>query len=401
MTHSLLTSDPPVVLDARVTTDTGGGPEKTILNSPRFLAPLGYRMVCAFMHPPGDPGFQEQRRKAERWRAPLVSVPDRGPWDLRVLRQMLALCRRERVRIWHAHDYKSNTLGLLLKPFWPMRLVTTVHGWGVLGPRLPLYYRIDRRCLPRYERVVCVSEKLYEECLECGVDRRRCVLVENGIDTEEFRRHHGRDEAKRRLGIPPGRWLIGAAGRLSAEKGFDLLIRCVDDLARRGLDVGLVIVGKGEEGAALRGLVTDLRLADRVHLAGYQADLRPFYEAMDAYALSSYSEGLPNVLLEAMALEVPVVATRVGGVPRLITDGENGLLVQPHRGEDLSCALLRLRGNHDLRAYLARAGRRTIEDQYSFGVRMRNLAAMYDELLTRRRRTTTAEAAPRRALVAT
>jgi glycosyltransferase involved in cell wall biosynthesis len=358
-------------------------------------------MLCAFMHPPGDPGFDQQRRKAQRWRAPLVSVPDRGPLDWHVLRQLLDLCRRERVRVWHGHDYKSNALGLLLKPFWPMRLVTTVHGWGVLGPRLPIYYRIDRRCLPRYERVICVSEKLYQECLECGVPRRRCVLVENGIDTEEFRRRSDRTEAKRRLGIPPGRWLVGAAGRLSAEKGFDLLIRCVDRLVRQGLDVGLVIVGKGEEDAALTRLVAELGLADRVRLAGYHADLRPFYEAMDAYALSSYSEGLPNVLLEAMALEVPVVATRVGGVPRLIADGDNGLLVAAQRGEELAAALARLRGDPALQARLGRAGRRTIEDQYSFAARMDKLAAIYDGMLGEARRETTPTTAPRRVALGT
>src|SRR4051812_43946618 len=122
-------SEMPVVLDTRVVTGTGGGPDKTILNSPRFLSGAGYRMICAYMHPPGDPGFAEITRKAEAWGAPLVSVPDRGPWDLKVTSRLLGLCRRERVAIWHGHDYKSNVLGLLLRPFWPMRLVTTVHGW--------------------------------------------------------------------------------------------------------------------------------------------------------------------------------------------------------------------------------------------------------------------------------
>src|SRR5437660_11805420 len=98
----------PVVLDARVVTGSGGGPEKTILNSPRFLLPLGYRMVCAYLHPPGDPGFEVLRQKAEQLQAPLESILDRGPWDWRVVTKLLALCRRERVAIWHGHDYKSN-----------------------------------------------------------------------------------------------------------------------------------------------------------------------------------------------------------------------------------------------------------------------------------------------------
>src|SRR5262249_14595914 len=140
LAHSMIASEvpfrtrhgrgrPPVVLEVRVVKGSGGGPDKTILNSPRCLAAAGYRTVCAYMHPPGDPGFEQLRQKAERWQAPLVSVPDRGFWDWKVVPLLLNLCRRERVTIWHGHDYKSNLLGLLLRRFWPMRLVTTVHGW--------------------------------------------------------------------------------------------------------------------------------------------------------------------------------------------------------------------------------------------------------------------------------
>src|SRR5262249_28420403 len=88
-----------VVLDTRVVCGTGGGPDKTILNSPRFLAPHGYRMLCAYMHPPGDPGFEELRRKARAWGAPLIALPDRGPWEWTLPGELLRICRRERVAI--------------------------------------------------------------------------------------------------------------------------------------------------------------------------------------------------------------------------------------------------------------------------------------------------------------
>src|SRR5262249_14967913 len=157
------------VLHTRVTNGSGGGPDKTILNSPRFLT-ASYRLLCAYMHPPGDRGFDKLRTKAALWRAPLLSVPDRGPWDWQVATELLRIGRKEQVSIWHGHDYKSNALGLLLRRFWPMHLITTVHGWGVEDTRrAPLYYRIDRLCLPRYDRVICVSEDLRDQCLSCGV----------------------------------------------------------------------------------------------------------------------------------------------------------------------------------------------------------------------------------------
>ena len=86
-----------VVFDARVVTGSGGGPDKTILNSPRFLAEHGYRNLCGYLYPPGDPGYDEIRRKAAKYEAPLVSIPDRGPFDWRVVRDLVRICRRERV----------------------------------------------------------------------------------------------------------------------------------------------------------------------------------------------------------------------------------------------------------------------------------------------------------------
>jgi glycosyltransferase involved in cell wall biosynthesis len=375
-----------VVLETRVVSGSGGGPDKTILNTPRFLTPWGYRTLCAYMHPPGDPGFEQLRSRAQAWQAPLLPVADRGPWDWRVVTRLLDICRRERVIIWHGHDYKSNALGLLLQRFWPMRMVTTVHGWVQYTARTPLYYGIDRLCLRFYEKVLCVSEDLYRRCRGSGIPAGRCQLIENGIDLNEYTRRRSQAAAKARLGLEAGRLLIGAAGRLSAEKGFDLLIRAVDRLLQGGRDVALVILGEGGERAALEALIGRLGRADRVRLAGYCADLPGWYEAMDVFALSSLREGLPNVLLEAMALEVPVVATRVAGVPRLVEHEANGLLVDSGSADALAGALDRLLGDPPLRERLARAGRRTVEGRYSFAARMRKIAALYDTLLGRNER---------------
>lgn len=373
-----------VVLDVRVVTGSGGGPDKTILNSPRFLAAAGYRNLCAYMHPPSDPGFEEVRRRARELEAPLVPIPDRGPWDLSVLSRLLATCRREGVAIWHGHDYKSDLIGLLLRRRWPMKLVTTVHGWGVQATRrTPLYNRIDRLCLPHYDRVIAVSEDLRAGCLAAGVPEARCPLIENGIDLGRYRRDRTTEQAKAALGLPPDRLLVGAVGRLSGEKGFDLLIEAVDRLASGGLDVGLMIVGEGPQRPQLEARVARLGRPDRFHLPGFRADTLPLYQAMDAFALSSLSEGLPNVLLEAMALSVPVVATQIAGVPRLIRDGEDGLLVEPGSPEALAAALARLLGDGPLRDRIGPRGRQVVEARYCFEARMRRIAALYDDLLGR------------------
>jgi glycosyltransferase involved in cell wall biosynthesis len=371
------------VLEARVVTQTGGGPDKTILNSPRFLTAAGYDTICAYMHPPADPGFEQLRLRARTCRAALRSISDRGPLDWRVAVELLRICRAERVSIWHGHDYKSNVLGLFLRRFWPMRLVTTVHGWDKDTRLAQFYFAIDRLCLPHYERVICVSEELLSQCLDCGVPAERCVLVENAIDPESYRRRQNITEAKTALGFSPERFLIGAVGRLSSEKGYDILIRSVNSLLRAGLPVNLAIAGEGDQRRCLQSLVDELDCGKHVRLLGYRDDPREVFEALDIYALSSLHEGLPNALLEAMALEVPVVATRVGGVGRLIRHEDNGLLVEPGSAAELASALTRLHGDSELRGRCRRAGRATVETAYSFPERMQKIRALYDALLGR------------------
>jgi glycosyltransferase involved in cell wall biosynthesis len=207
------------------------------------------------------------------------------------------------------------------------------------------------------------------------------VLLENGIDTTVFCPRLSRAEAKQGLGIPPERLVIGAVGRLSPEKGFDLLIHAVDQLLHAGHDVELLIAGEGSERTALQALVSKLGRQERIWLLGYVADVRDLYEAVDVFALSSYREGLPNVVLEALAMEVPVVATSVAGVPHLIRHGENGLLVELGQCESLTAALASVLADAELRSRLASAGRSTVEMGYSFSARMERLRTWYDALL--------------------
>jgi glycosyltransferase involved in cell wall biosynthesis len=371
----------PLVLHARVVDGTGGGPDKTILNSPRHLRSLGYECQCLYLRPPGDERFRVLQERAQRWEAPLVVLDDRGIWDLSVIRRTLEVCRRERVAIWHGHDYKSNLLGLLVQRRHPMRLVTTAHGWVHHTRRTGLYYALDRWAMRRYERVICVSQDLADECRRFGVPPDRVVQIDNAIDVEEFARRQSIAEAKRRLGWPAERLLIGAVGRLAEEKGFDVLIRAVARLAADGRDVGVAIAGDGPELDRLSQLVSELGVADRVRLLGFVADPPAFYEAMDVYALSSRREGLPNVLLEAMALEVPIVATRVAGVPKLVDDGVSGHLIPAEDLGALVATLGQLCDDAALRRRLGQAGRETVVSRFSFTARMAKIAAVYDDVL--------------------
>jgi glycosyltransferase involved in cell wall biosynthesis len=373
----------PRVLHLRTVSGKGGGPEKTLLNSPRFLRGA-YELRLAYIRPAADPEYDMPER-ARAMGVDLVDIPERGPADPRTLARLAGEIRRFRPAILHAHDYKTDILSVVLGRLLRVPVVmTTLHGYVTRGGRLEVYYRADRWALRRMDHAIAVSEDLHGLLAGIGVPPGRCSLVENAIDADQYRRTGPAAAAKARLGLDPDRPVVGAVGRLSPEKGFDVLIRAAGRLRAAGLDPQVIIAGEGRQRGDLEALAGGLGLGGRVHLLGHRADTPALYEAMDAYALSSLREGLPNALLEAMAMEVPVVATRVAGVPRLVEDGAGGLLVAPGSEDDLTRALARLLGDPELRARLGRGGRAAVAGRYSFEARMQKVRALYDELLGQR-----------------
>ncbi len=382
MRSSSSSADPITALEVRVVTGSGGGPEKTILNTPRFLRDLGYETICTYMHPPQDPGFEVLRRRAAELDAPLVGIPDRGIRDVKVISKIAKLCRQHNVKIWHGHDYKSNLLGLLLRPFHRMKLVTTVHGWVNHEGNMPLYSKLDRWCLPYYHHVICVSEDLHAECSNLRIRPQRLSLIENAIDETQFCRSTDRATAKALYNLPTDRLTIGAVGRLAEEKGFHLLLPAFAQLLSEGHSLTLAIAGEGTARAAIEQQIQELGIDDHVHLLGFQENTQQLFQAFDIFCLSSLREGLPNVLLEALACEVPSVATDLPGVRQVIAQpNQQGLIVPPGNIEALTVALRQLIVSKTQRDTLATAGRQRILDHFSFANRMRHIAQIYNNLL--------------------
>jgi glycosyltransferase involved in cell wall biosynthesis len=368
------------VLHVRIVSGTGGGPEKTILNSPRHFLGSRYRETACWLHSPGDPGIAQIEESARARGCPFLAVEDPHPYDVRTLSRLAAICRERGIAIWHGHDYKSNLFGVLLARLCDLKLATTVHGWVKHTAKTPLYFAVDRFALRRYGEVVAVSQDLFDECLRIGVPRGHLSLIENAIDTEEYRRRRPPSTSTLRS-LPPGRLLVGAVGRLSEEKGFHVLIGAVERAIDAGCDLELWIAGEGDQEARLRAQIAASRHAGRMQLLGFRSDALALFEAMDVFALSSIREGLPNVVLEAMAMEVPVLATRCGGLEAFGRDGEDMLLVDPSSVEALARALARLAGDPILRSRLARAARTRVETELGFARRMERFRGVYDRLV--------------------
>ncbi|WP_235033361.1 glycosyltransferase family 4 protein [Rubripirellula obstinata] len=394
MSESISLSDPPnakpkpLILHTRIVNGVGGGPEKTILNSPRFLRPLGFDSACLYLYPDGDRGIESLQQSATENEAELIAWPDGSAIDFEMVEKLHQFCRQRNVAIWHAHDYKTNVLGLLVRRKWPMKLVTTTHGWCITNRKSWCYATAGRICLPFYDSVIAVSEDLYRSGRRWGLYRDHVQLISNAIDTKDYRRDTSSKEARQRftnqnpVSAPSdGSFLIVALGRLTIEKGFSYLIDAVDLLCKEKIPVTLWIGGEGPLRQDLEGQIERLGLADHVTLLGHVADPRTLLQTADAFVLSSVTEGLPNVLLEAMSLEVPIVSTNVGGIARLIDDRIHGLLVASRQPDELAEAVEELIASKHLQERMTSAARTRIENEFDFGIRMQKIAAIYQRLL--------------------
>lgn len=373
----------PKVLHLRTISGKGGGPEKTILNSPRFLEGK-YTLRVAYIRPGDDPQF-DIPEKAARLGVDLVDLPEWGPVDLRTVWRLAQEIKDFQPDILHAHDYKTNILAALLGRWFRIPTMTTLHGYVSRGGRLEMYYSLDRWALRKMDHIITVSEDLFRHVADLNIPLEKCTLIENAIDTLSYSRTQSIEEAKRKMGLNPNRLVIGAVGRLAREKGFDLLIQAVHQLWQVGLKADLILVGDGDQKLQLENLIRELDATDYIHLLGYRTDTLELYQGMDVFVLSSLREGLPNVVLEAMALEVPVIATRIAGVPRVITHEENGLLVEPDSKEELVQALSQMVKDESLRKRLGKAGRETVEKRFSFSNRMKKVQGVYGALLKRKK----------------
>jgi len=218
-------------------------------------------------------------------------------------------------------------------------VVTSCRGSDInLIARSPIRGRLIAWSLRRCARVFSVSAALRERIVDMGVSGERVVVVSNGIDTDRFR-PMDRSSARKALGQPVAGKAIVAVSRLGPEKGIDVLVRALSMLEDRS--VRLVVVGDGPEEPMLKSLVTQLGLDDRVSFAGDRPhdEVPTWIASGDIFALPSRFEGYPNAVVEALACGRPVVASRVGGVPEIITAPDLGITVESDEPDALARAL--------------------------------------------------------------
>lgn len=374
------------MLELRSVRGTGGGPEKTILAGARLAAPDIAVTVC-YLRDERDAVFAVDRRAAAEG-VDYVELTERHSFDVSIWRGLRTLVRDRAIDVVHAHEYKTDLLAWMLGRAEDVVPLATAHGWtGHSGREHWLYYPADKRVLARYPRVVAVSSQIKAELVAHGGRAERIDVLLNGIDHVTFHRAPARvPEARARFGIEPGQVVIGAVGRLEPQKRFDLLVEAFAKVAGRHPNARLLIAGDGSLRSALQDRIERSGLSQACRLLGHVDDMVGLHHALDLMVQSSDYEGTPNVVLEAMALETPVVATDVGGTAELAADGRDALIVPAGDLAALTSAMDEMLSKPDAARERAVAARRRVEEQLSFQGRLRRLETIYRELAATGRR---------------
>ena len=350
-----------------------GGQERVALDLATGQAAAGHRVLTVSLAPPPDgPLAAEFQGKGLE----IATLPKRSGRDLKLMIQLGRLFRARGADVVHTHNPQPLLFSALAARASRAALVHTKHGVNPDTARRMAMRRAAARLVGAF---VCVSESTAEvarERRESPPDRLH--VVPNGIDLDRF----GPDPDARRavraeLGIPEDAFAVGTVGRLFVEKGHAYLIRSLAPLFGDGLH--LVITGEGPERDNLTAQAAALPRKDCVHLTGNRRDVPRLLAALDAFALTSKSEGLPLVLPEAMAAGLPIVATAVGGVPRVVEEGETGFLVDYGDEAALRARLSALDADRQLARRCGATGRERALGRYS----SRRMVADYLELYRR------------------
>lgn len=364
-----------------IATNFVGGPEKQILNHIGRLPQDVHRvMLISF----AEHGGYELKREADQRAIECVLLPAEK-WRLHaVLAQLLRAYDVWRPDVVCAHGYKAGFYTLLLKMLRRCRYVGFSRGWTSENLKIHLYSLLDKSIIRFADSIVAVSESQRLRLREAWVPDRKIHVVENAVtvpDQSVVRSNPGQTDIRRELGLAEEARIILAAGRLSPEKGYDDLLRAMILVREKVPSAHLLMAGTGPMEATLRAQVSQSGLESCVHFLGFRKDILNLYGQSDVLALSSLSEGLPNVVLESMALGLPVVATRVGGLPEIIKDGSTGLLVASRASGELAAGLARILTEATFAKEISTRAREDVYRRFAPQVQTERLLQVYREAI--------------------
>jgi glycosyltransferase involved in cell wall biosynthesis len=369
-----------------IATNFYGGPEKQIVEHLKRLNSGSYQGTLASFLEGGTPNETLEQAEMAGLRNFRILMSSR--FDIRALWKLIQLLRHEKIELLCTHGYKSTVMGWWAGRRVGIPVVSFSRGYTAENPKVAFYEWLDRRFLKRVNGIIFVSEGQRRRLDSFGISGRRSWVVRNAVAADSSRDPRSgnlRKEVLERLGIPNAVKMVVSAGRFSPEKGHQFLVEAIGMLQRGSNKTHFVFCGEGPCQKELEKRSRELGVSEICHFVGFRRDLKEIFQTMDFLVLPSLTEGLPNVVLEAFACVKPVIATEVGGVPEIVEDGVNGILVPPERSDLLAEALKNFLAAPEKRRIMGEAGYNKVRLAFSFESQTEKLESIYEEILNERR----------------
>ena len=364
-----------------IATDIIGGPGKGLFQFLKFADHRRFDYLLCNYDRAGMTGTRDDfLDKARAEGIPLYRFYQYTVIDPSLVLRAFRTIRRHRINIVQTHGYKSNILGCLLKLLFRVRWIAFAHGYTAENNKIAIYNRMDLRCYRYADLAVVVSEPLERLLLANRVRPQRIVKLPNAVDLKELAPQTEPFMLRQALGLHENTKLIGVIGRLSPEKGQMVFLEAFHSIKARLSGLKALIIGDGPEKARLMDYCRVQGLIDDVIFTGHVLNVGDYYRILDLLVIPSYSEGLPNVLLEAMGIGVPVVSTRVGAVAEVLAELPNNM-IPAGDAEALAERIVRFLGRPDHARQSTAVGKTIIAERYDPAVRANKLLGLYDRVL--------------------
>ena len=343
------------LLEIRNTYKWGGGPDKTILLSAEKHDRSLVEPIVAYIRDASDHEFRIGKKARDK-QLTYYEIQETSKFDVSVVNKLCEIISDHAINLVHAHDYKTDLFAYLIGRKLGKRrpaIMSTMHGWGVVGVRRRIYWWMDMWLMRRFDHLIAVSEATKNEMVSSHVPGDRITMIHNGIDTEFWSPGKRDLNIVRILGLTRNVAVIGDVGRISPEKEMLGWLKAASRIVQQYPLTQLVVVGQGKDESMaleLKALSLELGISKNLKLLGYREDLPGIYSTFDLFYLNSRIEGICNSLLESMAMGVPVVTTDAGGTGELVVDGVTGFMLPIGDLEGLSTAMLKLVEDKNLRS---------------------------------------------------
>lgn len=355
------------------------GPGRTILDCAETMDTSRARIAIGAF----DGGSSSRRayeEEARRRGLEVFRIRERRALDPGVLGQVIELCRSTRADVIHAHDFRSNVFGYACARRMRVPFISTAHGWIANNLKGRIQVALDKAILRRADHLISVSEETRSR-LGKWASPDRCTVIPNAVRVERYQPQRGSGRFRESIGVGNDELLIANIGRLSPEKGQAAFLAAAREILRRHRNVRFILFGLGPDQAELERFVSRNALGPHVKFVGYRSDMDVLYNELDLVVQSSSTEGMPNVVIEALLMEVPVIATDVGGTREVLKHEQTGMLIEPGRHQALVDSIENFLANKRKHMSMAREGRQNMLLRFNHARRVERLADVYERVI--------------------